>query len=309
MINRDEIYHHGVSGMKWGKRNGPPYPLNAAGKASLAKQRKSSGRVSSEDTTEYGKHYNKYTNAGKAVVDTILSAIPGYRISNIAIKKAVAQGKQIVQDNARNKNQNVDAKTGLKLKNKELSTEKDLSRVNPGYQPFKKDTQNNCPMCCVAFDLRRRGFDVRAENSKSGMTIGDIEKLYKNGRFKETVTDNVYADKSNATALIRQSLDIGYYNKPKKEIANDIVHSITSNGDSRGIISNRWQNLDASAGHVVMYEVKGGKLTIMDGQTNTVYKNPNDYLTKTDMGSVKFMRTDNLEPNYKTIKEKGMVKS
>lgn len=34
------LAHHGVLGMSWGKKNGPPYPLNASGKAALRKQKR-----------------------------------------------------------------------------------------------------------------------------------------------------------------------------------------------------------------------------------------------------------------------------
>lgn len=44
MYDTNEIYHHGVSGMEWGKRNGPPYPLDAQGKADLRAQKQEAKR-------------------------------------------------------------------------------------------------------------------------------------------------------------------------------------------------------------------------------------------------------------------------
>lgn len=38
-ISNNELYHHGVKGQEWGVRNGPPYPLNATGKALLKQQK------------------------------------------------------------------------------------------------------------------------------------------------------------------------------------------------------------------------------------------------------------------------------
>lgn len=30
IVKNDELYHHGIKGQKWGKKNGPPYPLDAS---------------------------------------------------------------------------------------------------------------------------------------------------------------------------------------------------------------------------------------------------------------------------------------
>lgn len=46
-----ELYHHGIKGMSWGKRNGPPYPLEGSGKASFLRQKKNKKRQEADYST------------------------------------------------------------------------------------------------------------------------------------------------------------------------------------------------------------------------------------------------------------------
>ena len=90
---KNELYHHGILGQKWGKRNGPPYPLGASDHSEAEKKagwRKSLGKSESVDTRAL-KTYNdevKIRN-GKAVAKKVLIGV-GAVAAGVAIASVVS---------------------------------------------------------------------------------------------------------------------------------------------------------------------------------------------------------------------------
>ena len=99
MYDTNEIYHHGVNGMKWGKRNGPPYPLDAQGKADLKAQRKAEkAAIKSEKKKITFKDYtsqDKHRLAKNTAIGTVLGG-PAVGIAvGLITDSSIRKGKAV----------------------------------------------------------------------------------------------------------------------------------------------------------------------------------------------------------------------
>ena len=178
-----------------------------------------------------------------------------------------------------------DPKTGLPTKTKELTMEEDAKRVNVKQATGELGFNMNCAFCSITYDLRRRGFDVKAGAINDGMYESDIAGMYKNsGGFK------LIKSAKNTSLKVRSEVI-------EKEF-------IKQGEGARGILTVSW---DSGGAHAMGYEVSGGKLKIVEAQHGFIYSDPSGVFNRCESDSIQYLRTDNIEPNYTKIKKKGVV--
>lgn len=280
-----ELYHFGVKGMRWGVRH----------------EDKKVGRNKPGGNRDHDTE-NEYIKTAKNVAVLGLAAYSGNvraAVASASNLAGLARGA-IAEHNfdKRTKDLKVDPETGMKLKDpsKTWSAIEDMNAVNPGLDDWtSQGSRNNCMLCTLTFDLRRRGYDVSANSATSGYDILNDLNFWYPGAASTATESLAFAPGSGG----------GYADMTEEqwqEYIDETMEDLLGDGsDQRGAFCVQWQQGgNPAGGHAMAYEVKDGKVTIYDCQHRTIV-DPNTVLRQTWAASV--VRLDNLEPNKEYIKE------
>ena len=186
------LAHHGILGMKWGKKNGPPYPLGASDHSASEKKagyKKSLGGGRNEEL------YNRKTNSSKK--DHRSSArkfITGEYDTNKKSKELSAKREKEINAIARPKdNEWYDEKTGWTNKAREYMSkvdkvdEKYRKKEDALYEELNKEIENTRKDLLFSDDIKADTLKARELNKQIRSLRDDIlgensknaEKAYK----------------------------------------------------------------------------------------------------------------------------------
>lgn len=178
-------------------------------------------------------------------------------------------------------------KDAIGEKKKPMSVTKAFEGANPYWSRAYAAYSENCQRCVVAYELRRRGYDVIAQPTYDGdkwpqnLSINGQALGRWRGAFRHAKTDAVGAAGNNAQAEAKVLSNI-----------NDQMHAY---GDgSRAIIRIGYRG--SNVGHVFNVENHNGRITFVDAQTGMRYINADmrNMMRVVDTRSVTLTRTDNL---------------
>ena len=152
---------------------------------------------------------------------------------------------------------------------------------NPYYDGTYKEFSENCQRAVIAYEARRRGYDVTAQPTYQG----------------DVLPAQAYVDPKTG---IRQNHWMGAFQGAKPEKVGKTTAQATQNaleskmkeyGDgSRGIMQVQWKG---GGGHVLNVEYKNGKVHYNDAQVGAKYK-PSELFGAIKTGATQLVRTDNL---------------
>lgn len=153
---------------------------------------------------------------------------------------------------------------------------------NPNYNGDYKEFSQNCQRVVVAYEARRRGYDVEAQPTFKGDNLNKIA-------YDDT-KNNVMRGRWMGAFQDAKPLDVS--GKTGGDVMSNIDKQMKSFGDgSRGVVQIFYKG---GGGHVFNVERKDGKTHYIEAQAGKV-KDFAKTLQNVKTGQVALVRTDNLK--------------
>lgn len=163
----DYISHHGILGQRWGKKNGPPYPLGSGDHSASEKKAGWRKSLSGNNAVRYrGKNKENLENVGSA---------------SLKLKKT-DDGPE----------------SDVKAVNPEYTFMKSL---------FDFGLTHNCVNCTTAYELRRRGYDVSAQKNSKGYPAEIIHDFFPKAEIKSLTNFSTFKGRASSYALSQVGLN------------------------------------------------------------------------------------------------------
>lgn len=254
--------------MKWGKKNGPPYPIGVSAHSQSEKKagwRKSLDKGpddSDNKKKELSDKQKKAIKIGATVAVTALATYGTYRLAksgkldpyiasgksklNKLMEKKAGDtkiGEQKIGDILKESASKTTVK-GIKKLAKPESLADTIKNVNPnrGNPAYK----NNCTFCSVASYLRTKGYDVIAKDTggKQQMLGGVVENCFK-----------------GAKVIDGSAVKFG---KSPKDASEMLVNKFGKNASGVCAVQ-----LKTGGGHAFNWTIKDGIVKFFDGQDSS----------------------------------------
>lgn len=187
----------------------------------------------------------------------------------------------------------------LDLKSEPTTIDEDMSVINPKYGADEDNLYNqNCAVCTLAYDLRRRGYDVMASseevtmaNGTAGLSMREIASCYEGGEFVSM--KDIARDNEEISGELKDAIK----SKDGVKMGEYMDKELLRHGEgARGHIVFHWTG---GGGHDIAWEVENGKVVYRDCQTNNKI-DIKEYSAYSE--EMLYMRTDNLKMSKKAMK-------
>lgn len=275
-----ELYHYGIKGMRWGVRRFQ----NKDG--SLTPDGEDRYRKSKGERDHSKSRWSHLKRIGNNFIRHLSSFnLSGLKndVERVTVKRGQAFVKTMSFDKERKRSDGrIDPDTGFKMKTRKMSRSEDAERVNPGYFNFNDNTKRNCVLSTLTYELRRRGYDVRAKKASHGYKTSEISTWFPGIEYKDF-------GKRKDTVLSYREMD---------ELKGLLARQ--GNG-ARGNLSYGWSIGGRRGRHSMSYEIVGRKVIGIDAQKGEVYNDINVILEHAQ--NVRYARIDNVDFDPKFIKE------